>query len=854
MSPTDNTPDFDSMSPEEVMRWLESLAKRQGASEGFTTAADMQVAEVDPNSVVIDEPGYVPYGEDTKKKPAAAEPAKPQPAPMPVPTPQPVVAQLQQAAPPPAPEPAAAAAPDLDSMSPEELMRWMESLAKRQGAYEGFTTSADMQVAEIDPNSVVIDEPGYVPYGEDTKKKPAAAAPARAELQQPAPAAPKPVVPPVAPPVQKPAAAELQPPAPTRSVPEPRRPAPVPPPTPAPLPLPALDLPLPPINEEEAPTELVSPSVDNSMAWLANLAATDQPDVPSLDLSSLTQDFGAPAAQGAAEDPLAWLAGLAQSEPVPPAHVPPPAPLPRAAPSETIMNPLESGIDPMAWLETLAKRQGVPVEELTTGADLEVPDTDDLDLATAGPGYSDYRVETPPEAPVTSGEQPPFSLSPSLAELDDPSAWLDQLATGQPAPTPPAMQEEAAPGAQATAEEFNRIAAGIDNSPEAMIAWMNKQFDRAAKRTDVPLFEEEDEEEVALDLDAPAEPIELPDWLLEAADNPPPLEVEPETKAPLPVLTDELVSPPNVDIPDWLKADVEESANPELETIFAHSDEEDSVSLEGLEIDTSDPWVEAFELERKIEQGELPADWLTTSAPAVPESVPPVRAAAAKPAAAGLPEPQFPDETELVPGQMDSVPDWVDFEAVEQYAEEFAAADEAPLTSEIPAWLLETVADQAAPDEADEALPDWLAAAEIETTEDIPGWLIETVKDDEESQPMIVIVPEPAPLPAPAPPPPPVPAPRPAAVVPQGVRIDTAAVLQSARSKTNEGDLDGSLHDYETIVRANAQLDAVVTDLTTLVQRNAKNPAVYRVMGDALMRQGKLQDALDTYRKALNLL
>ncbi|MBE2267749.1 MAG: hypothetical protein IAE80_05920, partial [Anaerolinea sp.] len=53
----DNMPDFDKMTPEEINTWLESLAKRQGATEGFTTAADMQVAEIDPNSVTIDEPG-----------------------------------------------------------------------------------------------------------------------------------------------------------------------------------------------------------------------------------------------------------------------------------------------------------------------------------------------------------------------------------------------------------------------------------------------------------------------------------------------------------------------------------------------------------------------------------------------------------------------------------------------------------------------------------------------------------------------------------------------------------------------------------------------------------------------------
>ena len=76
MPPAD-TPDFDSMTPEEVMAWMESLAKRQGASEGFTTAADMQIAEVDPSSVQIDEPGYVPFGQESSRKPVEKPAEKP---------------------------------------------------------------------------------------------------------------------------------------------------------------------------------------------------------------------------------------------------------------------------------------------------------------------------------------------------------------------------------------------------------------------------------------------------------------------------------------------------------------------------------------------------------------------------------------------------------------------------------------------------------------------------------------------------------------------------------------------------------------------------------------------------------
>ena len=52
--------DFERMTPEEQLAWLESLAKRQGASEDeLITAADLDIPV--PENVEIDEPGYVPY-------------------------------------------------------------------------------------------------------------------------------------------------------------------------------------------------------------------------------------------------------------------------------------------------------------------------------------------------------------------------------------------------------------------------------------------------------------------------------------------------------------------------------------------------------------------------------------------------------------------------------------------------------------------------------------------------------------------------------------------------------------------------------------------------------------------------
>lgn len=74
----------------------------------------------------------------------------------------------------PAPAPAVAPAeptgdtPDLENMTPEQMMEWMESLAKRQGAdASGFMTKASMSVQEVDPStvdkSVLAQE--YIPHG-----------------------------------------------------------------------------------------------------------------------------------------------------------------------------------------------------------------------------------------------------------------------------------------------------------------------------------------------------------------------------------------------------------------------------------------------------------------------------------------------------------------------------------------------------------------------------------------------------------------------------------------------------------------------------------------------------------------
>ena len=96
------------------------------------------------------------------------------------------------------------------------------------------------------------------------------------------------------------------------------------------------------------------------------------------------------------------------------------------------------------------------------------------------------------------------------------------------------------------------------------------------------------------------------------------------------------------------------------------------------------------------------------------------------------------------------------------------------------------------------------------------------------------------------------PAPPPAKAPPPGL----AAAIYSARGKVEADDLPQALLDYETLLRSSAGLEWVVSDMRGLIEQDKfrRNPSVHRVLGDALMRQGHLDAAIDVYRHALSLL
>lgn len=795
---TDNIPDFDSMSPEEIQAWMETLAERQGATEGFTTDSRVEVAEIDPTTVDVQD-NYIPYGktaeewariqeEERASRQAKAQSATPPLVPVEVPV-----------TPPPAPQPVAEAVsvddaqPDFDSMTPEQLQAWMETLAERMGATEGFTTDTRMEVAEIDPTTVDIQD-NYIPYGKTAEEWARIQEEERASRQAKA----------QSPVQQQPVEPEAQP------------------------------------NEMDWLSELASPleepaqkleTVDLSALGLdlpTSNEAENLPDLESLDFSGLDEidlDFNL--------DDLE-LSGLA-----------------------------ESVGDPMAWLDGLMNDEEQPAS-VAPQTVLELPQFDDDDGSTDTLEWLNTLAGQAEELPQAD-----------VLPFDDGNDWMRELAEEQP---------DADVSTETIMQDLKR---GISD-PDAMKAWMDNMLELGASRDDIPDYPLDEEQEPQLAQ-------EMPDWLLEMDNIPSQL----KTDSVPAVADDQFINDLGLDdleeapmgdwlsgefgdveaeadfsfqpgqsaemsseawlegqsadnIPDWLLDDTADGTD-DIEAIFARPD---LVQEDGL--DQTDSWVEAFELEREMRARgleDIPEDWIAGDLPKVDTSV--IRESVIT-GQVLLQEAIFPENEDLEEGEPEAVPAWLGAKADEPItpAQPEAVAQPEPAIddSDFPDWLRMGAEET----ENIETFPDWLTDSGVADVEAIPEWLL---GDTGMLNPNVVeevvtidVTPEPV-----------TPAIVPVQKAPEPVgnkpaitlgNIDPRAFLKAAREKLQQGAVNESLQDYEAVVKVNQDVEVVVEDLSKLVKEgpHKHNPAVHRVLGDGLMRQGKLQEALDTYRKALNLL
>ncbi|HEX2995794.1 MAG TPA: tetratricopeptide repeat protein, partial [Anaerolineales bacterium] len=489
--------------------------------------------------------------------------------------------------------------------------------------------------------------------------------------------------------------------------------------------------------------------------------------------------------------------------------------------------------DAFAWLENLAAKQGATEGLLTKPEDRlqEEPDwVKQVKGADTVPPAGQPQPPAAPPPPAGKVEE----LGKSEQERDDSFAWLENLAAKQGATegllTKPEDRLEKEP-------EWVQQAKTLGEPPKAAVPEQPQPpVEPAAKLEELGKTEQERDDSFAwLEnlaakqgateglLTKPEERLqEEPDWIKQAKDIPAPPPAAPVVEQPAAV----------EDTAAWLRSLDQEEAAP-------------AASFE----DTSD-WLKSLDEEPAAPKpaGAAPADEL----PAWMKDVEEEQKPAAKPLADALPpvvakeQPVAPE----APKQTAGLPGWLS-ELDREEPQKAAVSSE----EDLPAWLR---------DETGEVVAE---PTRIEPTRATDWRSVEAKQPEPEHVPSM---PEPV-----APPPPPEPAPvkvveekpKKAALPPaKPVYKEPATrrapelspsldpVLAQARNELSRSNIPGALENYGRLIKKARLLEDVIYDLREALYRYPVEVSIWQSLGDAYMRANRLQDALDSYTKAEELL
>ncbi len=644
---------------------------------------------------------------------------------------------------------------------------------------------------------------------------------------------------------------------------------------------------------------------DEDLDWLETIGAAQEAALPEPPMSEEAfgaeeMDLIAGEAPGAADsdalddltEAMDWLDGLAEMDDETETAVPDwlqaetPEPEPESEPARPpVMTP--ALLAELAWLE----------EEIGLEADaasLAELDAEDVDISddelNAALEQLDQLVLTPAAtsaAPEAEAEVLPEDLADLSAELDELLALAEDLpeeadvdatlVTAVVVEDNVALDEEIDLVEAAVEPDLDLEA--IPDDPDEAMAWLERLAARqGASLDELPSLYDADEETLAALTAVPEAQVEPEE---------PEAPVEPETAAA------ELDVPENID-----------DAMAWLEQLAARQgaslDELPSVTEVADEVETPD-WIAAqsssaadvLEEVDTVEDLETMEDWTTPSeetavadtaeaALGVPDDIDDAMAWLEQLAArqgASLDElPSVTDETAV--DDLDA-PAWItaalDVAAAETVIEKTAADDEADLSpaDEGPSDL----------DEVDDSLPDWLIADVAEDQQRVVGhtdWLGALPEPDLDSwlaaeeeatmtgtgsfqgEPRQPATGKTGPL-----------SPRvqtgplsEASLPDTGDLEDDLLIpdldlgmsaveldqdrLQTAREALHGGQVEAALESYASLVETGEGLNTLIADLEAASSQHADRPLVRRMLGDAYMRNGQLQKALETYRQALD--
>jgi tetratricopeptide (TPR) repeat protein len=575
--------------------------------------------------------------------------------------------------------------------------------------------------------------------------------------------------------------------------------------------------------EEAALAAEIPEDPDEAMAWLEQLAAAQ--GVPAEELPSLSQAGLTPPVEAEEVEPAAELWEAEE----------PAAEEPDAEEWE-VEEPAAEGWaaegladeEPVAeeWAaEKMAAEEPEPFDELV----FETESAEDL-AAVADTIVVGQSFEAEPE--------PDLELEQALAELadiempaddDEALAWLAALAGVQTAePHPEIIEEMPTPPTAHTVPDWSEemakevVADAVDEAVEPVVedeivededeamAWLEQLAARQGAALDELTSVEQVADEVA-----------TPDWVTrEAEEAPPEAFVEPELEAEFGLELEE----------EWAAEELEfELSEAEEEVIDVAAEEmaEEVVeaAAEAVEdaAETAPEFeAEAFEFEAEVAE-ELPG--LAEELPDVAEE-PPTAA-----------EESYLDiDQELAGPEMEgSLPDWLSLEPTGE-----AAADELDWLdtfgeADFESWLEaeeQSMAGESAPDmtaepvaPAGEGWPAEAAVPELaEGQEQLPAEWEET-EAEPESEGLVL---------------PPISGP-----------IDREKLME-ARSALEAGEIDQAIDRYAGLIDEDQGLPMVIADLETAAGHLGAEPRLQRLLGDAYMRNGQLQKALEMYRQALD--
>jgi tetratricopeptide (TPR) repeat protein len=557
--------------------------------------------------------------------------------------------------------------------------------------------------------------------------------------------------------------------------------------------------------EEEAP----SAEPETAPEWMLDTEAEAEAEA----VSELVE-------QADEDEALRWLEEMAQGEPSEPSE-------PQAA-----MTP-EEEISAPEWLITMAAEEEEPAEsEMPTALPSEMAEEEGLGWLEEMAGETERVTELPAdsfpaadELEWTEFEQPQVPLDGGvsefiLSELEEQYEEAAPLPAAEP--TPPSAIEE--PDEEEVLEWLTRMSAESNQALQESQAESEQAPEELAQGEQAGIELEMPEAPIQPEPEAPAPAPASPEWLrIPAEDIPAPRAAVPPTEWPL------------------FEAGVGPSAPaPEAQTPLPPAPPAAEVPPAPPVPPPTPP------------AAEVPPAQLAAEVPPTPPAPPPAPPAAEIPPAPPAPTPVPPAaEVPLAPPAPPPAPPAAEIPSAPP------APPPAPPAAEIPP----------APPAPTPVPP----AAEIPPAPPAP-----TPVPPAAEIPPAPPAPPPAPPVAEVPPAPPAPPPTPpAAEVPPAAstlqptppaaeappapppskppKKDPGQILESARNALAGGEVDEAVKTYSSLIKRRSQLPSIIADLKAAVELDPDAAGLWQVLGDAYMKNDQVNDAIEAYRRGMEV-